>query len=150
MNKLDDAWQAALAAEHQAVFGYGLLGVRLSGADRQLAVACSAAHADLRDTQESAIASAGLTPVGTEADYPALYPVADADAARHVAVRLEDACAAAWRYLYARAATATGTRTAILRSIAQRQLTASAVRGTRWRVLVDPAKATTPFPGIAG
>ncbi|MGI8678524.1 MAG: ferritin-like domain-containing protein [Jatrophihabitans sp.] len=148
MNRLDGAWQGALAAEHQAVFGYGLVGVRLSGAERQLAVTFSAAHADLRDSQQTAIAAAGLTPVVTEADYPSLYPVGDALAARHVAVRIEDACAAAWRYLYAQATASAGTRAAALRPAAQQELTASAVRATRWRVLVNPAQATTAFPGL--
>jgi hypothetical protein len=50
-------------------------------------------------------AAAGLVPVAPEADYPALYPVSDAAAARALAARVEDDCAGAWRYLYAQAAT---------------------------------------------
>lgn len=142
---LDDAWQAALAAEHQAVFGYPLLGSRLTGADRQLAVACSDAHETLRDDTSAALAAAGLTPVAAAADYPALYPVPDARAARALAVRLEADCAAAWRYLYLQAAS-TPSRSA-LRGPAQTALTASAVRATRWRALTSTAQATTPFPG---
>ena len=78
MTALDDAWQAALAAEHQAAFGYALLGPRLSGDDRALAVACSDAHEALRDATAAAIAAAGLVPDPPQADYPALYPVAGA------------------------------------------------------------------------
>ncbi len=141
------AWQAALAAEHQAAFGYGLLGPRLSGADQQLAVACSDAHEALRDATEQALAAADVVPVPPEADYPQLYPVPDATAARKLAARLEDDCAAAWRYLYAQVASAANP-TAGLRTSAQHALTASAIRGTQWRYRTDPAHATTPFPGI--
>lgn len=143
---LDAAWQAALAAEHQAVFGYALLGPQLTGADQQLAVSCSNAHESLRDSTSAAIAAARLTPVPPQADYPALYPVPDAAAARALAVRLEDAGATAWRYLYLRAASA-GTRAHALRAAAQQQLTASAVRAARWRAIATPDHATTPFPG---
>lgn len=143
---LDDAWQAALAAEHQAVFGYPLLGSRLSGADQQLAVACADAHETLRDQTESALTAAGLSPVTPLADYPELYPVGDAASARALAVRLEQACAAAWRYLYLQTAS-TPSAPSGLRATAQSALTASAVRTTRWRALTTTAHATTPFPG---
>lgn len=146
MTPLDAAWQAALAAEQQAAFGYGLLGPRLAGGDQQLAVACSDAHEALRDATESAIAAAGLVPVAPRADYPALYPVGTTAAARRLAARLEEDCAAAWRYLYLRAASArAGTAH---RAPAQRALTASAVRATRWRAVTSPGAATTPFPGL--
>jgi len=136
------AWQAALAAEQRAVFGYGLLGPR-AGSDAALAAECSAAHEGLRDATAAALATAGHTPVAPQADYPALYPVADPTAARRLALRLEDDCAAAWRYLYLRASTS-----AALRRTAQQNLTASAVRGVRWRRLVTPDHPSTPFPGL--
>jgi hypothetical protein len=141
------AWQATLAAEQQAVFGYGLLGPQLRGAAQLLAVDCSDAHEALRDATEEALAAAGPAPVPPAADYPQLYPVPDAKAAGELAVRLEDDCAAAWRYLYARVAS-TASPPAGLRASAQVALTASAVRAARWRYLADPARATTPFPGI--
>jgi hypothetical protein len=115
MTALDDAWQAALAAEHQAVFGYGVLGPHLAKDDLPLAYAGVAAHEDLRDATLEALTTAGRTPVAPRADYPALYPVTDAAAARRLAVRLEEDCAAAWRYLYLRAASAgAGTAGAVV------------------------------------
>lgn len=145
---LTGAWQAALAAEHQAVFAYGLLGPRLSGAASDLARTCAEAHATLRDTTEQSLAAAGATPVGARADYPALYPVDGPAAALRVAVRVEDDCAAAWRYLYAVAAAGSGSASSATRRAAQDALTASAVRGVQWRSRIDPARASTPFPGI--
>jgi hypothetical protein len=144
---LDTAWQAALAAEHQAVFGYSLLGPRLNAGDRPRAVACSDAHEALRDATQAAIARTGLVPVPPEADYPALYPVADATAARRLAVRLEDDCASTWRYLYLRAASTNAARARSQRAVAQQGLDASAVRAAQWRQLISPTQATTPFPG---
>lgn len=148
MTSLDSAWQAALAAEHQAVFGYALLGPRLSGTDLQLAVACSDAHELVRDATEAALAAAGRDPIASQADYPALYPVPAAAAARALAIRLEDDCAEAWRFLYLQAASAAGARPRSLRATAQDALTASAVRGVRWRAITTPAHATRPFPGV--
>jgi hypothetical protein len=145
---LDAAWQDALAAEHQAVFGYALLGPHLAKADEQLAVRCSDGHETRRDAVAAGITRAGLRPVAPQADYPALYPVADGAAARALAIRLEDDCAVAWRYLYLQAASTTQPQAKALRAPAQEALTASAVRATRWRALRNPAKATTPFPGI--
>jgi hypothetical protein len=149
-----DAWQAALAAEQRAAFGYGLLGAHLHGSPQlPLAITCSDAHEALRDATEQAIAAAGLTPVAPAADYPDLYPVTTAAQSAALAVRLEDDCAAAWRYLYATAADANGSRatalrTTALRSTAQGALTASAVRATQWRKVTDPSAATVAFPGL--
>ena len=142
------AWQAALAAEHQAAFGYGLLGPHLRGTALALAVECSDAHEALRDATEQELAAAGQPPVPPEADYPQLYPVPGAAAAGKLAARLEDDCAAAWRFLYAATAAAGSAPPAGLRAAAQEALTASAVRAARWRRLIDPAHATTPFPGV--
>jgi hypothetical protein len=149
MSTLVDAWQQALGAEQQAAFGYALAGPHLSadtGSD--LARTCQSAHETLRGQATAAIIAAGAVPTPPAADYPALYSVADARSARRLAIRLEKDAAAAWRYLYAVAAEATGAQPAAARTSAQAALTASAVRATQWRLLVDPASATVAFPGI--
>lgn len=149
MTALTDAWQGALSAEQQAEFGYGLLGPQLRGTPQlALAVSCSHAHQNLADTTAQALAAAGQQPVAPQADYPQLYPVVGAAAAEKLAVRLEDGCAMAWRYLYAVAASSAEAMARPLRSSAQAALTASAVRATQWRKVVSPATATVPFPGL--
>jgi hypothetical protein len=145
MTGVHAAWQAALAAEHQAVFGYALLGVQLRGPQQRFAVSCSDAHEALRDATETAMSEAGVRPVPPQPDYPTLYPVSDAPAARALAVRLEDACAAAWRYLFAQAAL---DHAAARLGEAQDALTASAVRAVQWRRLAGTAAASQPFPGV--
>jgi hypothetical protein len=142
---LQTAWQAALAAEHEAVFAYGLLGPRLPSTE--LAVACETAHEALRDATAEAITAAGLAPVPPASDYPSLYPVPNAAAAQAVAVRVEDGCATAWRYLYLVAASTSGAPARRLRGTAQDALTASALRAVRWRLRVSPHHVTRAFPG---
>jgi Domain of unknown function (DUF4439) len=143
------AWQAALAAEQQAVFGYALLGPRLTApADVALARSCQDAHEQLQKSTSAALVRVRLTPVPPPADYPALHPVPDARVARHLAVRLETDAAVAWRFLYAQAAAAhsPAAEFAALRPSIRRQaqdaLTGSAVRAAQWR------GAPVPFPGI--
>jgi hypothetical protein len=148
MTGLTTAWQAALAAEQQAAFGYGLLGPQLPAAEQGLARTCGGAHEVVRDTTASAIAGAGEQPVPPAADYPDLYPVASAGSARLLALHLEDSCARAWRYLYLQAASSRSHRSATLRETSQRNLTASAVRGAQWRRLITPQHPSTPFPGL--
>ena len=149
MTTLAEAWQLALAAEQQAVYGYSLVGPHLATAsDSDLARNCQTAHETLRDKTATAITASGGAPQPPLPDYPSLYPVPDAKSARKLAIRLEQNAASAWRYLYAVAATASGRQPAAARTAAQAALIASAVRATRWRRIVDPASATVAFPGI--
>ncbi|MCW2526947.1 MAG: hypothetical protein JWM76_1807 [Pseudonocardiales bacterium] len=140
-------WQAALAAEHAAIFGYGALGPRLGPVDTDLARADEAAHRLLRGSTARALTSAGADPVASRGDYPLPFAIDSGLAARRLALRLESACASAWRYLLANAATETGSLPS-LRAAAQTALTASAVRAMKWRALIDPSTPTEAFPGI--
>lgn len=146
---LIDSWQAALAAEQQAGFGYDLLGARLHGsADLALAVRCSNAHEASVAAVTEQLATAGQTPHPVAADYPSLYPVTDVPTARALAIRLESECASAWRYLYESAASTSGALATTLRAQAQAALTASAVRATQWRQVAAMPQPTTAFPGL--
>ncbi len=140
------ARQLALAAELRALYGYALIGPRVGAADQQLVRACVAAHTVLRDATTATIVAAGADPVTARADYPELYPVPDAAAARSRAVELEQTCNEAWRFLYARLAATPAVDSD--RSTAQRALTAGGVRATRWRRRAGDTSPTVPFPGI--
>jgi hypothetical protein len=137
------AWQDALAAEQQAAFGYALLGPHLPASRQDLARSCQALHEQLRDDTADAIAAAGAAPRAAQGDYPALYGVAPLQ----LTAQLEDACAVGWRFFYAALAESGGA--AALRRTAQRGLTSSAVRATRWRVVAGSAHAVVAFPGTA-
>ncbi|HEY2299117.1 MAG TPA: DUF4439 domain-containing protein [Jatrophihabitans sp.] len=139
------AWQDALAAEQQAAFGYALVGPHLPGDRQDLARSYQALHEQLRDSTAAAIEAAGARPVAALGDYPALYGIAPLI----LAPQLEDDCAAAWRYFYSALATAQRPPPAFapLRRSAQRALTASALRATRWRLLTGARHAVVAFPG---
>lgn len=150
MTTLTEAWQAALAAEHRAAFGYGLVGAQLHGTSQiGQVIACSDAHEDLRDSVQAAMTAAQVVPDPPAADYPELYPVFTPAQARAVAVRLEDDCAAVWRFLYSVAAGTPGAQATAVRASAQGALTASAVRATSWRRILTPTAATVAFPGLS-
>jgi hypothetical protein len=139
------AWQAALAAEHAAIAGYDVLGPRLADSGQvTLARDSQQAHRELRDATSARLVAAGQSPVPAAADYPLPFAVADPVAAKRLAISLESACAAAWRYLISVADASSRS----LRTDAQQALTASALRAMRWRRLVTPARATVAFPGI--
>jgi hypothetical protein len=153
------AWQAALAAEYQAVFGYGIVQARLrtDAVDNpafDIAQSSSDEHYALSQSIAEAMRAAAVTPDGPLADYPSLYPVESAKDAQALAIRLEDDCSNAWRALYAACAPQAPPNAHVaappadLRASAQKQLNASAVRATRWRKRAGVVPLTHPFPGL--
>ncbi len=139
-----DAWQQAVAAEYAAAFGYGALGPKLTDAAQiALAHTCEQAHRDGANANAEKLAGLGVAPVEPRASYPLPFALTDAAAAQQLALRLETACASAWRYL-----TSIDDATADVRALALSALTDSAVRGVQWRRLVTPATPTVAFPGI--
>jgi hypothetical protein len=147
MSTIVEALQRALAAENEAVYGYGVLGPHLVGPDTALAMTCEAAHGALRDATEAVLAARGTHPDAPLADYPAVYPVPDRPAAQRLALRLEGEAAAAWRAAFAAAANAAPVD-ADARDRSQEALTASALRGMRWRQAAGNTSPTVPFPGF--
>ena len=132
--------QRALAAEQQAAFGYALIGPHVAPARTDAVRAAQALHEDLRDRVAGLLAAASVEPAAPLGDYPALYPQLSRPLA--LAATLEDACTAGWRFAFATATAVAGRRQA------QQQLTAAAVRATRWRLLAGDTTPITAFPGI--
>lgn len=144
------AWQAALGAEHEAVFGYGTLGPRLpAGAAQTQARAFEKAHRALRDAVITAMTAQDVTPQPSKIDYPTSARITTAAAARRYALMLEEAAAAAWRYLVAIAAgQQPDAALTALRASAVHSLSASAVRAVAWRQVLTPTTPTVAFPGV--
>lgn len=130
------ALQAALAAEHAAVYGYGVVGGRIREGRRQEAKAAYDAHRARRDALVREVRDLGGTPVAASAAYALPFPVPDSTAAVELAAELEDRVAGVYSDLV-RAATGgvRGTATEALRE--------AAVRAVRWR------GGSVPFPGLA-
>jgi hypothetical protein len=100
---LVEALQDALAGEHAAVYGYGVVGgvVDTTGPLGQRSVAGYGAHERRRDRLEARLRELGTEPVPAEPGYalPAAV-VTDGDAQR-LARRVEDRCAVLYAALVA-------------------------------------------------
>jgi len=133
--------QAALAAEHAAVFGYGAVGARLAGSARAEAAAADAAHRARRDAVAAVLTGLGEVPGAAERAYTLPFPVTSGPAALRLAVLLEERVASTWR-------AALPDTTGPVRRAALAALTDCAVRAVRWRQRATPrSPATVPFPG---
>lgn len=130
-----------LAAEHAAVFGYGVLGARLEEVSRAAARAAVVSHRSRRDQLDALLRSRGIVP---EAALPA-YDVETRTPAQALALaaRLEDGLSVRWRDLVA------GTDDRSLRELAVAGLQETAVRAAQWRLLAGDQSVTLSLPGVA-
>jgi hypothetical protein len=95
------ALQAALAAEHAAVFGYGVAGAHLNGSRQAAAVRYWTGHRQARDTLAAMITGLGATPVAARAFYRLPFAVRDAASAAALAAYLEEGLTRAYLGLVA-------------------------------------------------
>ncbi|WP_046508526.1 ferritin-like domain-containing protein [Streptomyces odonnellii] len=135
-NRALDAAQAALAAEHAAVYGYGVVGGRVDDARRAEAAAAHTAHRARRDELARTVRDLGGRPAVAAPAYALPFAVPDADAAVGLAAALEDRVAGVYSDLV-RAAEGP------LRREAAGALREAAVRAVRWR------GTGVAFPGLA-
>lgn len=134
---------AALAAEHAAIYAYGLIGVRLDGAAAEQARSAEAAHRARRDQLVVLLTDRGASPPPPEPAYAVPFAVTDRASALRLAIEVEERAGAVWR---AALAATTGTQ----RNQALAALTDTAVRATRWRRIAGVTPVTVPFPGRTG
>ncbi|MEU2024746.1 ferritin-like domain-containing protein [Streptomyces sp. NPDC016469] len=131
-----EAAQAALAAEHAAVYGYGVAGGRVAAERRAEATAAFHAHRARRDALVRTVRDLGGEPVASDAAYALPFAVPDAAAAVRLAAVLEDRVG----YVYSDLVRAADGS---LRRSAADALREAAVRAARWR------GSGVPFPGLA-
>lgn len=130
------ALQAALGAEHAAVYGYGVVGGRIGAARRSEALAAYDAHRARRDALARDVRDLGGTPVAASAGYALPFQVADTGDAVRLAAEVEDRVAGVYSDLVR---ASTGER----RRAAAEGLREAAVRAVRWR------GESVAFPGLA-
>jgi Mn2+/Fe2+ NRAMP family transporter len=141
-----DALQKVLAAHHQAVFAYSVVGVELQDAGQVAhARTFQQAHRDARDVAAGQLAALGATPVPAAASYQPSEKVTDASTAQRWALEIEQDGAAAYRFQLLRTA-ASDSATQTCRS-ALAGLRSGAENALYWRALLTPATPTVPFPG---
>jgi hypothetical protein len=131
------ALQTALAAEHAAVYGYGVAGAMLTGHDQAKARTGWTAHQEARDTLHAMIVRLGATPVAASAAYKLPFAVHDARSARRLAAALEDGVTQAYLGLVA-------VNDNTLRAFGALAMQPPANRAADWR------GSTVAFPGMAG
>ncbi|MFE3829081.1 DUF4439 domain-containing protein [Streptomyces sp. NPDC059092] len=131
-----EAAQAALAAEHAAVYGYGVVGGRVGHARRAEATAAYTAHRARRDALARTVRDMGARPAVAAAAYALPFDVPDRAAAERLAAELEDRIAGVYSDLV-RASKGP------LRREAAGALREAAVRAVRWR------GSGVAFPGLA-
>ncbi|MGQ0719799.1 MAG: ferritin-like domain-containing protein [Pseudonocardiales bacterium] len=137
-----EALQAALAAEHAAVWVYGLVGAFVADELGGELDAGTVAHQARRDATERTLIDAGVRPVPAEPGYLSPEPVTDAASALRLVITAETDAAAAWRSVVERSPADPNLRGAALEA-----LTRAAVRAARWRATAGIAPPTVPFPG---
>jgi hypothetical protein len=130
------AMQAALSAEHAAIYGYGVAGAHLTGTDLTAATSDWVAHQVARDSLETMLRAAGVAPVAAAVAYRLPQPVHGAVTAISLAVTLEERVTTAYLALVA------GTSPGI-RKFGARQVIAAAMRAAAWR------GRTVAFPGYS-
>ncbi|MFD9063891.1 ferritin-like domain-containing protein [Kitasatospora purpeofusca] len=130
-------FQDALGAEHAAVYGYGVVGARLTDDGQRTAARTSlAAHQARRDAWQRLLAGAGATPDPAAAGYQLPFPVGDAASAGRLAAHLETRLTTVYADLVAAVPTPQ-------RPLAADALRDSALRARQW------GAAPTAFPGLA-
>lgn len=131
-----DALQAVLAAEHAAVYAYGVVGARLHGQpDERRATAGYNTHRSRRATVTSMIVEASAQPTPAAVAYDLGGPVVTANEARALVLRIERAVAGTYADLV-------GASPATARATAAGWLADAAVRAQSWSGLADA------FPGL--
>ncbi|MER7708186.1 ferritin-like domain-containing protein [Kitasatospora sp. NPDC097605] len=130
------AFQDALGAEHAAIYGYGVVGARLTD-DQQRTDARTtlAAHQSRRDAWQRLLTSTGATPTAAAPGYQLPFPVTDAPTATRLAAHLETRLTTVYADLVAAAP-------APHRPLAADALRDSALRAHHW------GATPTPFPGF--
>jgi len=136
------ALRNALAAEHAAVWGYGVVGAALADAARPQAADAEAAHRDVRDQVSALLASRKADVVDAEGAYALPFPVLSEVDAAALGVVLEDGAAAAWVRVLDQAAQRS------TRELAVGVLGAAEIRAVGWRIAAGQTPVTRAFPGL--
>ncbi|MFD4603747.1 ferritin-like domain-containing protein [Streptomyces sp. NPDC058464] len=131
-----DALQAALAAEHAAVYGYGVVGGRIGGQRLTEARSAYDAHRARRDALVREVRDLGGAPVAASAAYALPFAVTDPATAVRLAAELEERVADVYSDLVR---ASSGER----RGSAAGALREAAVRAVGW------SGESVAFPGLA-
>jgi uncharacterized protein DUF4439 len=138
----DAALQEALAAEHAAVWGFGVVGAAVPSDLRPPVDLARSAHRDVRDRVTALLADRGAEPVAPLAAYALPFQVRTAADAAALADTLESGVATAWAWVLDQAVERS------TRELAVGVLSDSEVRAVLWRGQAGQTTVTSAFPGL--
>lgn len=130
------ALQSALAAEHAAVYGYGVAGAMLAGGQQAAARADWTAHQVARDNLAAILTRLGATPVAASPAYQLPFAVTGAASAARLATALENGVTRAYLGVVA-------VTDPALRAFGASAMQAAAGRSAAW------SGSTQAFPGLS-
>lgn len=140
-----DADQAALfdavAAEHAAIYGYGIVSARVMPDQNDLVSEAVAQHRDRREAALAILKERSIKVPLPAAGYQLPFPVTGPIGAGKLAVRMESDCAVAWRAVMEQSDSEQD------RKFALTALTQCALMATRWRQVLGAWPVTEAFPG---
>jgi Domain of unknown function (DUF4439) len=139
--KATQALQAALGAEHAALWCYSLAVAFLVEPQQSQARRDADVHRELRSRIEQTLTEIGQRPISAQPAYATPQPVTDPLSAARLAVVAETDCLTSWRAVLEQTADR-GLREAGLNA-----LTDATGRCARWRTVVGATPAIPVFPG---
>jgi hypothetical protein len=138
------AWFDAVAAEHAAIYGYGLVSAHVMPDDNKLVSESVAEHRDRREAAVTLMTGRSITVPMPAVGYQLPMAVDSPAAAATLAIRMESDCAVAWRAVLEQTSGDTAEQD---RAFAGTALTQCAVLAARWRVVQGGWPVTEAFPG---
>lgn len=137
----DAALFDAVAVEHGAIYGYGLVSAHSTAEDNALVATAMAEHRARREAAMAMLKTRSVTPPLPAAGYQIPGPVNNPTDAANLAIRMEEDGAVAWRAVLEKATSDED------RTFAVTAMTQAAVTAAQWRAIVDSWPVTVAFPG---
>lgn len=137
----DAALFDAVAVEHGAIYGYGLVSAHSTAEDNALVATAMAEHRARREAAIALLEARSVTPPLPAAGYQLPAPVTDPTDAANLAIRMEEDTSVAWRAVLEQATSADD------RAFAITALSETAVTTARWRAILNTWPVTVAFPG---
>jgi hypothetical protein len=140
----DDADAAlfdAVAGEHGAIYGYGVVSAHSTSDDNALVSESLAGHRELREDALAKLAARNVTAPLPAMGYQLPIDVDSPTDAAKLAVRMEEDSAVAWRAVLERA------RSVEDRELAVTAMKRAAVIAAKWRQVLGVVPPTVAFPG---
>ena len=137
----DAALFDAVAVEHGAIYGYGLVSAHSTAEDNALVATAMAEHRARREAAIALLEARSVTPPLPAAGYQLPAPVTDPTDAANLAIRMEEDTSVAWRAVLEQATSADD------RAFAISALSETAVTAARWRAILNAWPVTVAFPG---